>query len=403
MNKKFLNILIMILSIALISIISLFGYKIWQIKNTEIIVDLNDNLDVDVFSKVKVSDFIENINGKIVDDYQIKTNKIGVKDVTFDYINNDKIKIEYTFKINIKDKVAPIIKSPGKFISYKGNKVDFSNMFCGDNYDDNPVCEVIGDYDNNKNGVYPLIFRGTDISGNMSENKFNLVIKDKPKPISSTNNKNKYESKLTDYNEIIKKYKNRKTKIGIDVSKWQGNIDFEKINKKEIEFAFIRVGSQKGIGGEYILDPKFKRNIEGFKEKEIPVGIYFYSYADSKDEAKKQAKWVLNQIKEYEIELPIVFDWECWNYYQYFHKSFYNLTEISKSYLNTIKKAGYKPMLYSSKYYLENIWFDTDYDIWLAHYTDKTNYEGNYKYWQLTSTGKVEGIKGPVDINVMYK
>jgi len=79
------------------------------------------------------------------------------------------------------------------------------------------------------------------------------------------------------------------------------------------------------------------------------------------------------------------------------------LTEIAKSYLSVIEDAGYEGMLYSSKNYLENVWYKTKYPVWLAHYTDKTNYEGEYKVWQLCANGRVSGINGNVDINVMYK
>ena len=74
----------------------------------------------------------------------------------------------------------------------------------------------------------------------------------------------------------------------------------------------------------------------------------------------------------------------------------------AKSFLDTIKKAGYEGLLYSSKNYLENVWYDTGYDIWLAHYTNKTSYTGDYKYWQMCSNGRVDGINGNVDINIMY-
>ena len=75
---------------------------------------------------------------------------------------------------------------------------------------------------------------------------------------------------------------------------------------------------------------------------------------------------------------------------------------MANTYLSTIEKHGYKAMLYSSKNYLEKVWFKTKYPIWLAHYTEQTNYQGDYKVWQLTANGRVPGINGNVDINVMY-
>ena len=94
---------------------------------------------------------------------------------------------------------------------------------------------------------------------------------------------------------------------------------------------------------------------------------------------------------------------ESWSFYNEFNQSFYSLSKSAKSYLNTIEKAGYKGMLYSSKKYLETVWYDLGYDIWLAHYTDETTYKGKYTYWQLCSNGRVDGIKGNVDINIYYE
>ena len=78
------------------------------------------------------------------------------------------------------------------------------------------------------------------------------------------------------------------------------------------------------------------------------------------------------------------------------------MTEIAKAYLEVIEDSGYEGMLYSSKNYLEKVWFKTKYPIWLAHYTEQTNYGGEYKFWQLCSNGRIPGINGNVDVNVMY-
>ena len=116
----------------------------------------------------------------------------------------------------------------------------------------------------------------------------------------------------------------------------------------------------------------------------------------------EDAKWILKQIKGYDVELPIVFDWENWANFNKYHISFYHLTKMAEDYLDVFKKAGYEGMLYSSKYYLENIWLDTSYDKWLAHYVDNTTYEGDYSFWQLCDNGRVDGISGDVDIDIRY-
>lgn len=387
----------------IIIVISVLGFKLYQnyrIANAKIIVSLVDNLEIDVFSDIKVSDLIKSINGKLVKDYKIDTTKIGTKTIDFDFINDEDIKVSYSFDINIVDYEAPLIFSSKSYSVTQGYDGELAEeLFCGDKYDDNPTCEIVGEYDINTPGVYPVMFRGIDSSNNVSMNEFNLIVKKKSSGSSSGG------SSLgvgQNFSGLIAKYKTANTKIGLDVSRWQGDIDFEKVKAAGVEFVFIRVGSQRGIGGEYYIDPKFEQNIKGFQEVGIPVGIYFYSYANSKSAAKKEAKWVIEQIKPYKIDLPVVFDWESWSFFQEFEKSFYSLTEIANAYLKEVEKAGYEGMLYSSKYYLENVWFKTDYPIWLAHYTENTNYQGEYAFWQLCSNGRVDGISGNVDVNVMY-
>jgi len=170
-----------------------------------------------------------------------------------------------------------------------------------------------------------------------------------------------------------------------------------------VEFVILRVGSTKGTKGDYFVDGKFKQNIKRANEVGMPVGIYFYSYATSKEKAIADANWILEQIKDYKVELPIAFDWENWSFYNDFNLSFFGLTDMANSFLDVFKEAGYEGMLYSSRNYLEQIWLKTDYPIWLAHYTYKTSYSGPYSYWQMCNDGRVDGIYGDVDINIRYK
>ena len=403
MKNKIIIISIIVLLIIFLVIGSLLGYRAyqqWRIANAEIIVELNDNLEIDVFSDVKLSSLIKSINGELVKDFSINTKKVGKQAVKFKYVNTDDIEVSYTFEIDVVDKVAPLIFSSKSFSVTKGYTGNLEEeLFCGDNYDNDPKCEIIGHYDYNVAGSYSVAFLGTDSSGNVSRTDFTLNVKEL---IGGSSGSSGGSSSYINFSDVVNEHKTFKTSIGLDVSRWQGDIDFQKVKDAGVEFVFIRVGSQRGVNGEYFIDPKFERNIKGFKEVGIPVGIYFYSYANSKDNAKKEAKWIIEQLKPYKIDLPVVFDWENWSFYQEFNLSFYNITEIAKTYLKELEKAGYKGMLYSSKYYLENVWFDHKYPVWLAHYTNKTNYQGEYQVWQMCNNGRIPGINGDVDINIMY-
>lgn len=390
-------ILITVLTIFLITKI----YNNWCIANAKVIVTLQDNLEVPVHENVTISTFIKSMNGKLIKDSKIDTTKIGQKEIAFKYINDDNIEVPYSFTINIVDKTPPLIYSSSNLTITKGYTGNIEQeLFCGDNYDNQPTCEIEGTYDVATPGTYSIVFKGTDSSGNVSTQPINLIVKE---PTPPTTNSKPTTPVTQDFSDLVSKYKKSNTKVGIDVSHWQGDIDFQQVKDAGVEFVFIRVGSQRGIGGEYFVDQKFEQNIKGFKKVGIPVGVYFYSYADSKLAAKVEAEWVVEQLKHYKLDLPVVFDWENWSFYQEFNLSFYNLTEMAKTYLKVVEKAGYKGMLYSSKNYLETVWYKTDYPVWLAHYTKETNYQGNYQVWQLCSNGQVPGIKGNVDINVMYE
>ena len=136
----------------------------------------------------------------------------------------------------------------------------------------------------------------------------------------------------------------------------------------------------------------------------IPVGIYFYSHANSRKDAINEAKWIMNKIRNYNVSLEIVFDWENWDSFQEYNLSFYKLTDAANAFVKKVEKNGYKGMVYSSKNYLENIWLKLDSRIWLAHYTNETNYQGKYRVWQICNDGIVDGISdNQVDINIRYK
>lgn len=397
-NKKTILIVSIILGVILLSIGGFLLYKYIQVKNAVIKVELKDNLEADFADTLRVSSFIENINGKIVDDYYLDTDSLGKKKVDFQYINDDGIKLKYSYEINIVDKEAPLIWLGKSYNVVKGSEDNLlEKIMCGDNYDNDPICVIEGNYDLNKVGSYNLVFKATDSSKNVSEKKFTLNVNEP----SNKGGSNGVKS-VTEFSDVIKNYKTDNTQIGIDVSKWQGDIDFSKLKNAGVEFVIIRVGSSNGIDGENFVDSKFIQNIKNANSVGIPVGVYFYSYANSVDRAVSDAKWIIEQLKDYNVDLPIAFDWENWGSFNKYELSFFGLTNMAKKFMDTVKDAGYDAMLYSSKTYLENIWMSVDYPVWLAHYTKNTNYTGDYSYWQLCSNGRVEGINGDVDIDIRY-
>lgn len=397
-NKKLILIICIVVGIILLSVGGFLLYKYIEIKNAVVKVVLKDNLEADFADTLRVSSFIESINGKIVDDYYLNTDSLGKKKIDFEYINDDGIKIKYNYEINVVDREAPLIwlgKSYNVTRGSEDNLID--KIMCGDNYDNNPECVIEGDYNLDNVGSYNLVFKATDSSGNVSKKKFILNVNE----ASSKKESNGVKS-VTEFSDVIKDYKNDNTQIGIDVSKWQGDIDFSKLKSAGVEFVIIRIGSSTGINGENFIDSKFIQNIKNANSVGIPMGVYFYSYANSVDRAISDAKWIIENIKDYKVELPIAFDWENWDSFNTYELSFFGLTNMAKRFMDTVKASGYDAMLYSSKTYLENIWMSVDYPVWLAHYTKNTNYAGAYSYWQICSNGRVDGINGDVDIDIRY-
>lgn len=359
---------------------------------------IKDNRTIEFLDKKKVSDYIKNIDGEIIDDYIINSTNLGTQKVEFSFITKEGYIIDSSYEVNIVDTVPPLAFVSSTYYVKKNSTKRFSpNVFCGDNYDANPKCYFEGEYDLSKNGTYPLVFKAIDNSGNIYSKNVDLVVYTSSGSNSSNSSSKKQK---TYFSDIVKKYKTDKTKIGIDISTWQGTVDFDKLKEAGVEFVFIRVGW--GYQGEYNLDTQFERNIIEANRVGIPVGIYFYSYASTPEESVNDALWVIEQLNGHKVDLPIAYDWEDWDDFNDYNVSFYGLTHTAKVFLDTVGIAGYDGLLYSSKTYLEKIWLDIDYEIWLAHYTSKTNYEGDYRFWQLCNNGRVEGITGDVDIDIMY-
>lgn len=192
------------------------------------------------------------------------------------------------------------------------------------------------------------------------------------------------------------------SKKGIDVSEFQGKIDWEKVKNDGIEFAILRCGYGMDFSNQD--DVEYERNANECERLGIPYGVYLMSYANTVEKARSEAKHVLRLIEGRKISLGVWYDIEDNGTSGAINKE--TLTNIINTFCNTIKNAGYKVGVYANLNWLENKIEKTikdNYDIWVAQYYSKCEYEGKYIMWQHTSSGKVNGISTNVDMNILYE
>lgn len=405
--KKFLVILIILGTLFTGGFLSYKFFFQKEEKKKIIYTDALEDANIKVEDKVEVEfgkiayleDYVSVIDGKL-ENTELKYSELGENEVKFIYTNDLGKNYRY-IKFNVVDTTKPYVSVPSyKTVLVNSDTTFINNFFCADNHDRNVERKLEGNYDLGTVGTYTAKYIASDISGNSVEKDITLnVVETIPK---QSNSSNKTPINYINYSDLYNEHKSSNTKVGIDISRWQGDVDFDQLKENNVEFIMMRLGGQDGIDGEYYLDSKFQRNIEEATKRGFDIGVYFYSYAYTNEEAIKQAKFVLDNLKGYKLTLPIVFDWECWNKFNDMHISLYDITNVQDTFLNYVEKKGYKGARYGSKNYLTNAWQDSKHLTWLAHYVVNTNYDGEYFMWQRCDTGKVQGINGAVDVDILY-
>lgn len=205
--------------------------------------------------------------------------------------------------------------------------------------------------------------------------------------------------------------------LGIDVARYQGTIDWQRVAQSGVQFAMIRVGYRAQADGLIKEDPNARYNLQEASRAGLALGAYFFSTAIDEKEAKEEAAWTADILSGYPITYPVVYD--CENYDDPDSRQYAltkkQRTDLALVYLETIEKQGYEGMFYGSKNDLQydNAWdtsrIEEEYKIWVAQYPDtpypgttQSSYEGLHHMWQYSTTGSVPGISQAVDLNVAY-
>ncbi len=226
--------------------------------------------------------------------------------------------------------------------------------------------------------------------------------------------KSDFDKKYIVYNENgIRGYEPKEgddiSLIGIDVSSYQGNINWNKVKAAGVDYAIIRLG-YRGYGtGTVLLDTKYHTNMKNAAAAGIPTGVYFYSQAINEQEAIEEAEMVIKNLSGYDIKYPVVFDMEEVNddpedvrTSQLTPKQ---RTDITIAFCERIKEAGYTPMVYGNiSWMIMNLEFERleEYDKWFAQYFKQPFFPYEFSMWQYTAAGSIDGINGNVDLNMGF-
>lgn len=198
--------------------------------------------------------------------------------------------------------------------------------------------------------------------------------------------------------------------VGIDVSQYNVRIDWDAVKACGVDFVMIRIGGRGyGESGVMYSDDSLISNLKGAKAAGLDVGGYFFSQARTVDEAKEEARYALKLLKGHKLDYPLAFDWEIVDSVDSTRIDSVTpemLTDCARAFCDTVSSRGYIPAIYAGEelvYYKYNLAELADIDLWYAKYSDTPTMYYNYMMWQYSSTGKVDGITGDVDLNICFK
>ena len=400
------------ISIILLSILLLSGCTILPTKKEEkkknyTLMEgayLNINKEIEVFKDVYLKDIVDT-NITFDKNILLDTNTIGEQEIDINYKYEDK-EDTYTLKYTVLDKIQPIFITAATtrtiLLNDDTNLCDSINI--ADNYSRIPTCEIDGEYNIEEVGTYNVNYLIKDEAGNTNTKKLTVkVVEELPTPGPTPPAPDTH----VDFDFVVNRFKTSDTEIGIDVSRWQGDIDYDAVREAGASFVMMRLGVSNKPEEELAVDSKFKQNIQNAKAAGLKVGVYVYTAAINEDMAKTLADFIIDTLDGETLDYPVVFDWENWSKFRSYKISIHDLNNVYLTFDKEMKKHNLNTMLYSSKYYLEIIWDDevkNNHPVWLAHYTNsKSNYTGDYMMWQMCSDGRIDGITGDVDIDVLFK
>ena len=212
----------------------------------------------------------------------------------------------------------------------------------------------------------------------------------------------KFDFQYNRHNYLL--LQNVKSYAGVDVSAFQGKVDWKKVKQSGIDFAIIRLGYRGYESGKLVEDEYAKTNLKNAKEAGLKIGAYFFSQALNIKETDQEIQFMLKILGDTKLDMPIVLDWEIpANTARTRNMDARTLTDIQRHFCGFMRDKGYQPMIYFNWHQSEHLYVLhelEDYPFWLALYQDRMTYPWKVEMWQYTDKGKVPGIAGNVDLNV---
>lgn len=352
---------------------------------------------VEVYQEITLGDYITEKNVELKDpDMLLETDVVGHYIMTVDCTDGGS-DFEAEIEYDVVDTTPPLLINSGWTPYHKvGTAFDLDDYVgYADNYDQHPVLTFTGDIDPDTNGIYPLTATVTDSSGNETSWDLDILVVDEIPAVVDDN-------PSVDFGDFITRYDDGNVRFGIDVSVWQRDIDFNAVKEAGCSFVMIRIGYYYS---QITMDDYFRANIAGAKAAGLDVGVYFYTTDTTADGVKEHVKWIAEQLDGEELEFPVAFDWEEFTNFQQYGMSIHDLNELYMVFADEVESYGYTSMLYSSRNFLRDFWSEkvkARTPVWLAHFTDETDYEGDYDIWQASAYGRIPGINGNVDMNILY-
>lgn len=349
---------------------------------------------VEVYQRVRLDEFMFDSNAKLLNgDELLDTEELGEHEVTLK-LELEGGEAEKTLRYTVADITPPVLLLGDNVLVGVGTWFDLGeHISYADNYDRSPDLSWEGDVDTSEEGIYPITLYITDSSGNQLVREIKVAVSDSGSDYY-------YEDAPIYFSDFAVTYDEPGREFGIDVSRWQGEIDFDAVAAEGCSFAIIRMGYGQAGGAD--LDEYYYDNIEGAANAGLDVGVYFYSTDTSREGARATAQRIVEVLDGRELDFPVVFDWEEFGCFQNYGMSLHDLGEVYEAFAEELEKNGYEAMLYGSKNFLETAWENRENrPVWVAHYVEETTYSGRWFMWQRCGTGRISGINGAVDLDVL--